>query len=693
MRLFISYAHADIRKVERLAEILERAGHEVWFDRAIPGGDDWWQTILTNIEAADVFIFALSPPATKSEACRAEYQYALDLHKPILPVMLAEAELPVGHLQATQYVNAKTLSNQDTVLEIARALFTISERLDEYHPPNPLPPRPKFPFPVDPLQEARTRIEGIRGASSDELLQLVVGLKQIARQNAHTVGEARKLLEQIGRSPYVSQMVATEAKDAAKAIGKGAGIGSRGLMAAGVVVLLATLGVIAALLLSDGNGDGKEADSGDRTETPTEALTDEPTESVTEAATEAVAPSDTATSTPTRTPTHTPTKTPTRRPTATPTTPPPPEVSGELTIWYSGGTTMLDFMNLWLDMYSATHPDVTVTWEVIEPSDLPTIYATAVAGGAGPDLLLTGTEWIGTWADNGYILPIETVLTFADLPVNQISDAAWETVTRNGQRYGVPMTVGTLALYYNRDLIADAEVPTTFAAFSAYAANTQERILVTSNFFFTMGLYFGVGGRLFDENGQNLWNTDEHAAEYLAMLAEFASAYPSPGILDGYDIADFENGEAAMLVDGSWNWLNYHEKLGSNLGVTQLPALDNGAAWLAPVISTAFFVTDGNPDKRPLVADFLSFATSFEAQAALANDGWMIPVNVETPNLDDPAATVFIEQAANGIALPESLLMDRYWVALATAISSATMGTDPHEAADTAEQQILEGSQ
>lgn len=683
MRLFISYAHADIRKVERLAEILERAGHEVWFDQAIPGGDDWWQTILTNIEAADVFIFALSPPATRSEACRAEYQYALDLHKPILPVMLAEAELPVGHLQATQYVNAKTLSNQDTVLEIARALFTISERLDEYHPPNPLPPRPKFPFPVDPLQEARTRIEGIRGASSDELLQLVVGLKQIARQNAHTVGEARKLLEQIGRSPYVSQMVATEAKDAAKAIGKGAGIGSRGLMAVGIVVLLAMVGVIVALLFNNGGDDGKEAGSGNRTVTPTDVQTEEPTEAVTEV----MAPADTATNTPTRSPTHTPTKTPTRRPTATPTT---PQVSGELTIWVSGGTAMIDLLSLWVEMYTANHPDVTLIWEVIDPSDLPAMVATAVAGGAGPDLILTGTDWMGSWADNGYILPIEAMLPYADLPINQISDAAWNTVTRNGQRYGVPITLNTLVLYYNRDLITDADVPTTFGEYSAYAANTQERILVSSTFFFTMGLYFGLGGQLFDENGQNLWNTDEHAAEFLAMLADFASAYPSPDSLDDYDIADFENGETAMLVDGSWNWLNYHEKLGSDLGVTRLPALDNGAAWLAPVISTALFVTDGNPDKLPLVADFLSFAISFEAQTALANDGWMIPANVETPNLDDPAATVFIEQVINGIALPDSLLMDRYWEALATAISSVTMGTDPHEAADTAEQQILE---
>ncbi len=334
MRLFISYAHADNKKVEQLAEMLESAGHTVWFDRALAGGENWWKTILENIEQTDVFIFVLTPQSTASAACRAEYQYGLDTNKPILPIMLEEAELPVGQLQETQFVAVKTLRGQDTALSIARALFRLSEQIRDgaYPKPVPMPPRPAFPFPADPLRETRTRIQNLHGVSSDELIQLVLGLKQTAREKPQTVAEVRKLLQDIRRSPDVSQRVAAEAADAIKTLGSGRNIigrvltairevlidgrkiGPRGLMAIGAVVILIVVGIVAALLLNGGDGSGRQGDDGETreagvTDSPTEAPTDAPTEVPTEIA------ADTPTSTPS--PSHTPTNTTNPSPTNT----------------------------------------------------------------------------------------------------------------------------------------------------------------------------------------------------------------------------------------------------------------------------------------------------------------------------------------------------------------------------------------
>lgn len=325
MRLFISYAHADSKKVEHLAEILESAGHEVWFDRALAGGENWWKSILANIEQTDVFIFALTPQSTASAACRAEYQYALDINKPILPIMLAEAELPVGRLQETQFVAAKTLRGQETALQIARALFHLSERIaaGDYPKPQPMPARPAFPFPADPLAEARTRLQNPRAVSPDDLIQLVLGLKQIAREKPQTTPESRRLLEQIRRSPDVSQRVALEAADALKSIGKGRGLGRRGWLALGAVVAVIVAGMVAALLLNGGDEDGGKDDDGTQvvglTEEPTEVASETPTEIPTEVATESAADTPTSTPSPSHTPTNTANPSPTNTASSTPT--------------------------------------------------------------------------------------------------------------------------------------------------------------------------------------------------------------------------------------------------------------------------------------------------------------------------------------------------------------------------------------
>lgn len=699
MRLFISYAHADNRKVERLAEILERSGHEVWFDRAIAGGDDWWQSILGNIEASDVFIFALTPQSTASEACRAEYQYALDLNKPILPVMLAEAELPVGRLQQTQYVAAKTLSNQDTILEISRALFRLSERINAgaYLKPDPAPPRPKFPFPRDPLQDVRAAVQNLQATSPEALIQLVVRLKQFAREHPKRRAEILRLLDQIRRSPHVPQMVAAEARDAAKTIGKGSPIGPRGLMVIGAVVLLATVGIIAALLMNGGDGGNKEADSGNRTETPTDAVTeiatDAPTEIPTEAATE-----PTSTSTPS--PTRIATKTPTHTATFTQTSPPPeeltepaapdePQSSGELEIWYTATDENAALFSRWFEMYASANPNVTISFtEMSLGEDRVTNLAAVAAAGEGPDLVLAPASETGRLVDTGYILPLDEVLAYGDLPVDQISDPAWDTVSINRTRYGVPIHLAVTALFYNRDLIADSEVPTTFNDILIYAEDTQGRVFSSLDSSMTLGLYFGAGGQLYDDDGQNLWNVGEYAGEYLETLSEVSSIYTSRDIAAGnYDFA-FLDGSIAFILDGSWKLATYQAAFGSNLGVAPLPPHSRGE-WPSLVYGTGLFV-NSNTDNLPLVADFLNFAISREAQAVVAETITTgIPANRETPNLD-PLMALLVEQANNGVASPNRSIATYYWMALYTAIDAVILGeVDPYEAAATAEQEIV----
>lgn len=148
MQLFISYARVDRQSVDHLYETLEKAGHIVWIDKEISGGDHWWQVILEAIEACDVFVFALSPQSSASIYCQAELRYAMTLNKPILPVMIDRASLPFEELRRTHYINATTgLDDSNVILQLTRNLFRLHERIDagEFPRPNPMPARPDVP--------------------------------------------------------------------------------------------------------------------------------------------------------------------------------------------------------------------------------------------------------------------------------------------------------------------------------------------------------------------------------------------------------------------------------------------------------------------------------------------------------------------------------------------------------------------
>lgn len=322
MKLFISYARTNRKQVEELQDVLERSGHDAWFDDEITAGDDWWNMILTSIESCDIFVFALTPESTNSEACHAEFQYAVTLNKPILPIMLKQAELPIGKLAETHYVAAKNLRNTDTVLEISRALFRLQERIThkEFPAPEPTPERPPFPFPDDPLTEVREQIGNLSSLSENDLLGMIYHIKQVSRSSKKTSVESRSLLEKMVSNPSLPYGIVHEARIALKEIPE---IGKSNMMPylmgiAGIIIIA----VIGFFALQNMGGGGEATD--EPTEEVTEIVSNELTKTPT--AIDEPIPSDTPTDEPTATDTPIPSNTPTDEPIATDTSIPPTSI-------------------------------------------------------------------------------------------------------------------------------------------------------------------------------------------------------------------------------------------------------------------------------------------------------------------------------------------------------------------------------
>jgi TIR domain len=79
-RLFVTYARGDRDLVDRLAAGLQRLGHEVWLDKRLSVGQEWWAEILNQIRLSEAIVVAFSPGPLESPASTAERGYATSAH-------------------------------------------------------------------------------------------------------------------------------------------------------------------------------------------------------------------------------------------------------------------------------------------------------------------------------------------------------------------------------------------------------------------------------------------------------------------------------------------------------------------------------------------------------------------------------------------------------------------------------------
>lgn len=97
-RVFLSYARENQDRVAGLAGALERAGHQVWWDRRIAGGAEFQREIERELAAADVVVVAWSAAACESHWVRDEAAAGRDTNR-LVPVTLDGSEPPLGFRQ------------------------------------------------------------------------------------------------------------------------------------------------------------------------------------------------------------------------------------------------------------------------------------------------------------------------------------------------------------------------------------------------------------------------------------------------------------------------------------------------------------------------------------------------------------------------------------------------------------------
>jgi TIR domain/WD domain, G-beta repeat len=91
--IFISYSRQDATFVEQLRDALTNRGRSVWLDTSnIAPTSVWRQEIISAIDAASAVLFVISPSWLASEVSQRELNYAIEMHKKLVPVLYRDVD-------------------------------------------------------------------------------------------------------------------------------------------------------------------------------------------------------------------------------------------------------------------------------------------------------------------------------------------------------------------------------------------------------------------------------------------------------------------------------------------------------------------------------------------------------------------------------------------------------------------------
>jgi len=232
--------------------------------------------------------------------------------------------------------------------------------------------------------------------------------------------------------------------------------------------------------------------------------------------------------------------------------------------------------------FNAQAPNVKVTMNIYQWADFFQKLPAAVSTGRGPDVACMHIDDIPTNAARNVIVPIDQVAAALSLKESDFSSAVWQGGTYKGQRFGIPLDIHPLALYWNKDVLSkaglDAEKPpTTRDEYEGVLAELKGKGVQgfwVSPFQFTgaftyMSLMWQFGADAFDQGVTKATFDSPEAVEALQWMVSMTDKGYSPkNVGQDADYIALKNGKNAFNWNGIWqiNDLKAQDKIEWGVG-------------------------------------------------------------------------------------------------------------------------------
>ncbi|WP_020617388.1 sugar ABC transporter substrate-binding protein [Paenibacillus daejeonensis] len=346
-----------------------------------------------------------------------------------------------------------------------------------------------------------------------------------------------------------------------------------------------------------------------------------------------------------------------------------------------------DLLQRYADQWAeATGNEATIVHNSIELQQ----FAQATNSAGGPD----GIFGIA----NDQLASFVTANLAAEVPDDFYNDedyveAAVQASYINGKRFGVPIAVETVTLFYNTDKVSAP--PTTWDELLQTAKDSGGIKFDATSIYYDLGFIRAFDSYIFN------WADNAYDVEDIGLGNEGAvQAYHyiqqmvGEGFLSAditFDIARsaFENGETAYYIGGPWD-VDAFTSAGVNFAVAPMPTL-NDKPFITPVGTQVGFVSSKS-SKQETVWDFYQYLID-EAAVELYEVGDRIPAKLSVQEQIDRDETTesFMTQIADGEPLPSVAELGQLWGLYADNMRLMFGGmVTPEEAAQYIEAQLKE---
>ena len=299
------------------------------------------------------------------------------------------------------------------------------------------------------------------------------------------------------------------------------------------------------------------------------------------------------------------------------------------------------------DAFEKANPEHEINIEVVPWNNMLQKLTTDISAGANADLSIIGTRWLIDFVDQDIVAPLDEFMN--DEFRSRFIPAFFEPAVMQGDTYGLPIAASARAMYYNKDLLAEAGLdgpPESWAELkdaamaidalgediSGYGMQGAE--IETDVYFYYA--FWAHGGELVQEDGTSGLDSEAgyRAAELYRSLIEADATQPGVTSYSREDVQNlFKQGRVGMMITAPFLSSQIAEEAPDlNYGVAPIPAGPKGDRGTYAV--TDSIVMFANSDNKELAWEFLDLLFSNEWRKKFTAGEGFLPVNNAVA--DDP---------------------------------------------------------
>jgi multiple sugar transport system substrate-binding protein len=339
-----------------------------------------------------------------------------------------------------------------------------------------------------------------------------------------------------------------------------------------------------------------------------------------------------------------------------------PDVS--LTYWngFTGGDG--PFMKQMVADFMKENAKIKVNSNTIGWADYYQRLPAAVTAGKGPDVGVMHLDQLATNAARKVIVPVDDIATAIQLTADDFTKEVWEAAQYKGARYGIPLDVHSLAMYYDKDQFTKAKIdaaPTDKASFEAALKKMQDAGIKTpfwmpnrwpAHLMFLSILWQNGGEPYAADGSKATFDSDAGVQALTWMRSMVEKGYSPANVAQDSQYVGFKNKKTAVTWDGIWQ-INDLKSVKMPFGIAQIPVIgEKNAVWAN---SHNFFITkQASQDENKLQAAKVFIDWMSKKSAEWAGAG-MVPARKsvrETAEVKGTTQAPIVEQIAEMKFLP-----------------------------------------